>query len=174
MVGEMAHGNEIETKVKRYRAALITASNRAAKGEYLDDSGAILASGIAELNFEIASQIVLPDDALLISAEISRALSDEVDLIVTTGGTGISPTDITPEATMGHIKQLLPGVSEALRAYGREKTALADLSRGLAGVNGKTLIINLPGSPNGVRDGLVILKRMVAHILSQLAGEDHK
>ena len=159
--------------MKKYRAALITASARASRGEYADESGTVLAAGIAELGFEIFSQVILPDDKNLLSTEISRLLNEKVDLIVTTGGTGVSPTDITPEATIAHIEKPLPGVSEAIRAYGREKTPHADLSRGLAGVSGKTFIINLPGSPNGVRDGLAIIAKVVPHILSQLAGEDH-
>ncbi len=159
--------------MKQYRAALITASTRASHGTFADESGAILARGIMELGFEIYSQITIPDDKELISSEISRALGAQVDLILTTGGTGISPTDITPEATRPHLEKILPGVSEALRAFGREKTPLADLSRGLAGINAKTLIINLPGSPHGVRDGIEVLGKLIPHILSQLAGEDH-
>ena len=160
--------------MKQYRAALITASNRAAHGLYADESGEILAQGLRDLDFQITSQVILPDDKDLISAEIAHALLVEVDLIVTTGGTGISPTDITPEATAAHIEKALPGVSESLRTYGRDQTPYADLSRGLAGVNGKTFIVNLPGSPSGVRDGLVMIARIAPHILSQLAGEDHK
>jgi molybdenum cofactor synthesis domain-containing protein len=159
--------------VKQRRAAIITASNRASKGVYADESGAILADGLTNLGFSIASQVILPDDVTLLSAEIGRVLASEIDLIVTTGGTGISPTDVTPEATAPHIEKILAGVSEALRAYGREKTPFADLSRGLAGIHGKVFILNLPGSPGGVRDGLVIIERMATHIFSQLAGEDH-
>lgn len=163
----------METSVKELTAAIITASNRAALGIYLDESGEVLSQGLNQLGFSVISKVVTPDDVEKISLEIASALASRVNLLVTTGGTGISPTDVTPEATGLHIERLLPGVSEALRAFGREKTPLADLSRGLVGVNGQTVIINLPGSPNGVRDGLVIIGRVVPHIISQLAGQDH-
>ncbi|MCX6430585.1 MAG: MogA/MoaB family molybdenum cofactor biosynthesis protein [Actinobacteria bacterium] len=159
--------------MKELTAAIITASNRAALGIYLDESGEVLSQGLNQLGFFVISKVVIPDDVEKISLEIASALASRVNLLVTTGGTGISPTDVTPEATAPHIERLLPGVSEALRAFGREKTPLADLSRGLVGVNGQTVIINLPGSPNGVRDGLVIIGRVVPHIISQLAGQDH-
>jgi molybdenum cofactor synthesis domain-containing protein len=92
---------------------------------------------------------------------------------VTTGGTGISPFDITPEATAPLIQKQMPGILEALRAYSREKVPTTDLSRGVAGVTNKTLIINLPGSPGAAKDGLVIIERLAPHIHDQLAGHDH-
>ena len=104
---------------------------------------------------------------------IKNALAKKSDLIVTTGGTGISPTDVTPEATEELIEKLMPGIPEALRAYSREKVPTADLSRGFAGVTGTSLIINLPGAPGAVRDGLVIIERLVGHVHEQLAGKDH-
>ena len=117
--------------------------------------------------------MIVPDDVKQISDAISVALAAHVDLIVTTGGTGISPTDVTPEATAPHIQKLLPGIPEALRAYSREKVPTADLSRGLAGTHSSTLIINLPGSPGAVKDGLVIIERLAGHIHEQLRGKDH-
>lgn len=160
--------------MKLLKASIITASHRASLGIYEDLSGEILATGLEELGFTIASKVIVPDDAILISAEISKAIAAKIDLIVTTGGTGISPTDVTPEATAPLIHKALPGISEALRAFSREKVPTSDLSRGLAGTADKSLIINLPGSPGGVRDGLVIIARLAPHAISQLAGEDHE
>ena len=160
--------------MKLRNAAIITASNRAFRGVYDDTSGEILSKGLKELGFNVAVQVIVPDSVSLIGAEISKAIDAKIDLIVTTGGTGISPTDVTPEATAPLIAKVLPGISEALRAYSREKVPTSDLSRGLAGSTATSLIINLPGSPGGVRDGLVIISRLAPHAISQLAGRDHE
>ena len=155
------------------KAAIITASARASAGVYEDTSGEILKTGLQALGYEVSDVVIVPDDVKQISEAISVALAAHVDLIVTTGGTGISPTDVTPEATAPHIQKLLPGIPEALRAYSREKVPTADLSRGMAGTSGSTLIINLPGSPGAVKDGLVIIERLAGHIHEQLRGKDH-
>lgn len=155
------------------KAAIITASARASAGVYEDTSGEILKTGLQALGYEVSDVVIVPDDVKQISDAIATALSAQVNLIVTTGGTGISPTDVTPEATAPHIQKLLPGIPEALRAYSREKVPTADLSRGIAGTSGSTLILNLPGSPGAVKDGLVIIERLAGHVHEQLRGKDH-
>jgi molybdenum cofactor synthesis domain-containing protein len=154
-------------------AVVITASNRASAGVYADTSGEILAAGLTKLGYELKDPIVIPDNISQIQAAIELSLAGKVDLIVTTGGTGVSPHDVTPEATAPLIKKLLPGIPEAFRAYSRDRVPTTDLSRGLAGVTGSSLIINLPGSPGGVKDGLVIIERLAGHIHDQIAGVDH-
>jgi molybdenum cofactor synthesis domain-containing protein len=154
-------------------AVVITASNRASAGVYADTSGEILAAGLTKLGYELKDPIVIPDNISQIQAAIELSLAGNVDLIVTTGGTGVSPHDVTPEATAPLIKKLLPGIPEAFRAYSRDRVPTTDLSRGLAGVTGSSLIINLPGSPGGVKDGLVIIERLAGHIHDQIAGVDH-
>jgi molybdenum cofactor synthesis domain-containing protein len=155
------------------RAAVITASNRAFNGVYEDTSGQILLEGLKAIGYQIDAVEVLPDDIEKIAAAIKSAINDGLDLVVTTGGTGISPFDVTPEATAPLIEKEMPGILEALRAYSRDKVPTTDLSRGAAGVTNKTLIINLPGSPGAAKDGLVIIERLASHIHDQLAGHDH-
>jgi molybdenum cofactor synthesis domain-containing protein len=160
----------VEASVK---AAIITASARASAGIYEDKSGEILKTGLQALGYEVSGVVIVPDDVKQISDAIAAAIAAKADLVVTTGGTGISPTDVTPEATAPYIEKLLPGIPEALRAYSREKVPTADLSRGLAGTHSSTLIINLPGSPGAVKDGLVIIEKLAGHIHEQLRGKDH-
>ena len=154
-------------------AIVITASNRAAAGVYQDLSGQTLKDGLTKLGYQVVDLKLVQDDINQISSAIKGALAEKIDLIVTTGGTGISPTDVTPEATKQFLQKELPGFQEAMRAYSREKVPTADLSRGLAGTNGTSLIVNLPGSQGAVKDGLVILERLAPHIHDQLAGHDH-
>lgn len=155
------------------RAVVVTASNRAAAGVYADRSGQALAAGLRELGLSVDEPVVLPDDRSSISAALREAAGDGVDLIVTTGGTGCSPTDITPEATRDVIQREAPGLAEAIRAYGAPAVPTAVLSRGVTGLLGQTLIVNLPGSSGGVKDGLAVLGPLLPHLISQLRGGDH-
>ncbi|MER7171513.1 MogA/MoaB family molybdenum cofactor biosynthesis protein [Streptomyces mesophilus] len=155
-----------------YRALVVTASNRAAAGVYPDKGGPILAEGLRGLGFEVEGPQVVPDGDP-VEAALRAGVEAAYDVIVTTGGTGISPTDATPDATRRVIDYEVPGIPEAVRAFSRDKVPAAALSRGLAGVANRTLIVNLPGSTGGVRDGLAVLESVLRHAVEQLHGGDH-
>jgi molybdenum cofactor synthesis domain-containing protein len=155
------------------RAVVVTASNRAAAGVYEDRSGQVLASGLRELGFAVEGPHVAPDDEATLVELLRAAVSGGADVVLTTGGTGLSPTDVTPEATRAVVQREAPGLAEALRRYGEPTVPTAVLSRGLAGTAGRTLIVNLPGSTGGVRDGLAVLGPLLPHVVSQLRGGDH-
>lgn len=156
-----------------YAALVVTASNRAAAGVYADKGGPLLAEGLAAIGFAVDGPLVVPDGDPVGQALRAGAAAG-YDVIVTTGGTGISPTDRTPDATRDVIDYEVPGIPEAIRAEGLAKVPTAALSRGLAGVaGGRTLIVNLPGSTGGVRDGLAVLERILVHAVDQIRGGDH-
>ncbi len=155
------------------RARVIVASNRAAAGAYPDTSGPVLVKGLRELGCEVeANPVVVPDGEPVADA-LRAAIAEGLDVVVTSGGTGVTPTDRTPEATRGLLDFEIPGIAEAVRAYSRDKVPAAALSRGLAGVAGRTLIVNLPGSTGGARDGLAVLGPILRHTVDQLHGSDH-
>jgi molybdenum cofactor synthesis domain-containing protein len=155
-----------------YRALAVTASNRAAEGVYEDKGGPVIVDRLTAMGFETDGPSVVPDGEPV--AEVLRtAVSLEYDVVVTTGGTGLSPTDRTPEVTRAVLDYEIPGIAEAVRAEGISKVPTAALSRGTAGVAGNTLIVNLPGSTGGVRDGLDVLGRLLMHAVEQIHGGDH-
>lgn len=154
-------------------AAVITVSTRAAAGVYEDRSGPIVVAALAELGFTVAAPRVVPD-----GTEVGRALRSEIDagtaVVITTGGTGLNPQDLTPEETAAVLDRQLPHLAGAVARYGADHgvpTAL--LSRGLAGTAGRTVIVNLPGSRGGARDGMAVLGPVLAHAVDQLRGGDH-
>lgn len=153
------------------RVAILTISDGVAAGTREDTSGAVAAAWVAERGWQLAEHGTVADDAGRITAELLRLSGEtEAELILTLGGTGLGPRDVTPEATAAVIERPAPGLAEALRADGLHKTPYAMLSRGVAGTRGNTLIINLPGSEKAVTEGLALLTRVLPHALDLLAG----
>ena len=155
------------------RALAITASNRAAAGLYPDKSGPVLAELLRQAGCEVSGPLVVPD-----GEPVELALRDAVaagyDVVVTTGGTGLIPGDLTPEMTRNVIDREIPGIAEAIRSAGAAAgVPSAVLSRGLAGLAGATLIVNLPGSTGGVKDGMAVLSAVLSHAIDQARGGDH-
>ncbi|MGW6704971.1 MogA/MoaB family molybdenum cofactor biosynthesis protein [Streptomyces sp. NPDC054956] len=154
------------------RALVVTASNRASQGVYADKGGPVLAEGLRALGFAVDGPRVVPDGDP-VEAALREGVAAGYDVILTTGGTGISPTDRTPDATAKVLDYEVPGIPQAIRAESLAKVPTAALSRGLAGVAGHTLIVNLPGSTGGVRDGIAVLSRVLLHAVDQIRGGDH-
>jgi molybdopterin adenylyltransferase len=151
-------------------AAVVTISDSCARGERTDRSGPAIAQFLEKSKFQIVSREVVPDDLAEIKNLLFRLASD-VRLIVTTGGTGIAPRDVTPEATAAVCDRLIPGVAEHMRSEGLKKTSRAVLSRGLCGVRGTTLILNLPGSPTGAVEAIEAVADLIPHMIDLLSGK---
>jgi molybdenum cofactor synthesis domain-containing protein len=156
------------------KTAILTVSDSCATGDRKDVSGQTIEDMLDVEIYEVCEKKITPDDTDAIAAELKR-FSDEAgaEVILTTGGTGFGPRDITPEATAGVCQRLVPGLSELIRAKGLEKTKKAVLSRGLSGIREKTLIINLPGSPKAVKESLEIILDILPHAVKMLRGGGH-
>jgi molybdopterin adenylyltransferase len=155
------------------RAGVVTVSDKGYAGDREDASGPLLSNLLRTMGAEVVSQSIVPDEQSDIERELTR-LADEaqVDLVVTTGGTGPAPRDVTPEATRAVTERDVPGLAEALRFEGYRKTPLAVISRGVAAIRGGTLIVNLPGSPKAVREGMETLAPILPHAIRMLRGVD--
>lgn len=158
------------------RVGILTVSDKGARGQRVDTSGAAIRELLASLDAQVECYEVVPDEQEVIAGRL-RAWADEerLDLILTSGGTGLSPRDVTPEATLAVVDRLVPGMAEAMRQEGLKQTPMAMLSRAVVGLRGRTLIVNLPGSERGVRQNLAPLLPVLPHALEILRGEagDH-
>ena len=160
-------------EVTHVPAAVVVASNRAAAGVYDDLTGPVLVDFLRSLDFSVGDPVVVPDGPPVGEA-ITAAVADGARVVLTTGGTGLTPTDRTPEQTRALLDFEVPGIGEAIRAYGASKgIPAAALSRGTAGVIGTCLVVNLPGSKGGVKDGLEVLAPILEHAIEQIVGSDH-
>ncbi len=158
------------------RVSILTISDSVAAGKYEDRSGPAVVARCNELGWEIVTTAVLADERIAIEAYLKKAADagdGAVDLIVTAGGTGVGPRDVTPEATLAAVERLIPGFAEHMRAEGRKSTERALLSRGVAGIRAKTIIINLPGSPTGAVESLNAIAALLPHTVDVVHGARH-
>lgn len=155
------------------KAVVVVASNRAAAGVYADETGPLIVSALTEWGFDAEEPLVVPDGEPVRDA-LAAAVEGGARVVLTTGGTGLTPTDLTPEMTRPLLDREVPGIAEAIRSYGvAQGVPTAILSRGLAGVAGSCLVVNLPGSRGGVRDALAVLEPVLRHAVEQIVGSDH-
>lgn len=150
--------------------AVLTLSDKGSRGEREDLSGPVIADMLKGINAEIKYSAIFPDEKEIIKEKLIE-YSARVDLIITTGGTGLSPRDVTPEATLAVIDREIPGIGEIIRAEGMKKTPRSMLSRAIAGIRGQTLIINLPGSPKAVRENLEVILEVIPHAVEKIKGD---
>ena len=151
------------------RAAVLTVSDGVARGERQDESGGVLEELLTADGYEVVRRVV-PDERSEIASAIEE-LTEAAELVLTTGGTGVAPRDVTPEATASVLERQIPGIAEAIRADAAARTPHGLLSRGVAGVRSAALVVNLPGSPGGCRDGFAVMREALPHALRLLAGE---
>ena len=173
--GKSDYAEPADNKKRKLKAAVLTLSDTISRGKGEDISGKLLVEGLQEQGFEIIEHSVLPDDETEIVPAVRRICDDlKADLLLTTGGTGVSPRDNTPEALKRLIERELPGIAEAIRAYGQERNSFSMLSRGVAGVRQNTIIVSLPGSQGAVKDGMKVLFPAIKHAFKMLEGQGHK
>jgi cyclic pyranopterin phosphate synthase len=172
--GRSGHSAREDAPLSEHEAVVVTCSNRSAVGEREDASGPALVSALRDAGWDVAPDaIVVPDDEAIIAGRLVQLAEAGHGLVLTTGGTGLTPTDVTPAATRRVIDREVPGLAELMRAAGAASTPMAALSSGVVGLRGRTLIANLPGSPRGATESLTALLPVLRHALDQLSGGDH-